>query len=353
MNPLLTSAQPAIIVGVDAHKDTHHAVVITATGSRLGDQEFSATTKGYRRLLEWAERFGCIDKIGMESIGSYSAALTGFLIDAGKEVREVNTPHPHMRARKGKDDVIDAEAAARKVLAGEATAKPKTTTGMVESIRLLSVARDSAVKTRSIALLQLQSILITAPAEIREQITAKTGRAQAARCARFRPDTAHLGDPVHAAKMALRTLAQRICFLDEEVSNLDSQLQQLVSATAPTLVSRLGIGTGHAAQFLVTAGQNIDRINSEAAFARLCGAAPIPVSSGKTHRMRLHRGGDRQANRALHMIAVCRLRYDPRSIEYMQRRIADGLSKKDVLRCLKRFIAREVFNDLKTDIGLT
>lgn len=153
--------------------------------------------------------------------------------------------------------------------------------------------------------------------------------------------------------MALRTLAQRICFLDEEVSNLDSQLQLLVSAKAPTLASRLGIGTGHAAQFLVTAGQNVDRLRSEAAFARLCGADPIPVSSGKTHRMRLHRGGDRQANRALHMIAVCRLRYDPRTIEYMQRRITDGLSKKDVLRCLKRFIAREVFNDLKTDIGLT
>ncbi len=145
----------------------------------------------------------------------------------------------------------------------------------------------------------------------------------------------------------------RLCFLDEEVSTLDSQMQLLVSATAPTLVSRLGIGTGHAAQFLVTAGQNVDRLRSEAAFARLCGAAPIPVSSGKTHRMRLHRGGDRQASRALHMIAVCRLRYDPRTIEYMQRRITDGLSKKDVLRCLKRFIAREVFNDLKTDIGLT
>lgn len=151
----------------------------------------------------------------------------------------------------------------------------------------------------------------------------------------------------------LRSLAKRIHALDDEITALDAQLEKLVATTAPTLVSRLGIGTGHGAQLLITAGQNIDRLGSDAAFARLCGVAPIPVASGRTHRMTLHRGGDRQANRALHMIAVCRLRYEPRTIDYMQRRLAEGLSKKDILRCLKRFIAREVFNDLKTDLGLT
>ncbi|MFE1472137.1 transposase [Nocardiopsis dassonvillei] len=178
------------------------------------------------------------------------------------------------------------------------------------------------------------------------------GRGKASQCARLRPDTARLDNPVQAARMALRSLARRVHDLDEEITAVQTQLDRLVARTAPTLVSRVGIGTGHAAQLLVTAGQNVDRLGSEAGLARLCGVAPVPVSSGKSHRMRLHRGGDRQANRALHMIAVCRLRYDKRTIDYMRRRSAEGLSKKDVLRCLKRFIAREVFHDLKTDLGL-
>ena len=145
----------------------------------------------------------------------------------------------------------------------------------------------------------------------------------------------------------------RIADLDSEITELERSLATLVEATAPSLISKIGIGTIHAAQLLITAGENIDQFRSEAAFARLCGAAPVPVSSGKSHRVRLHRGGDRKANRALHMIAVVRLRYDPRTIDYMQRRLTEGLSKKDVLRCLKRFIAREVFHDLKTDLGTT
>lgn len=352
MTALLTDTQPVIIAGVDAHKDTHHVVVLDGNGVRLADKQFPVTTDGYWQVLDWVTGFGVLDKIGMESTGSYSAGLARFLLDAGVEVREVNTPHAHTRARRGKTDAIDAEAAARKVLAGDATTRPKTTTGAVESIRLLTVARNSAVKARTAALVQLQDVLVTAPAHIRDHITAKGGHAQATQCARFRADMTRLDDPAQAAKLTLRTLAKRIHALDDEIAALDAQLEKLVTETAPTVISRLGIGTGHGAQLLITAGQNIDRLGSEAAFARLCGVAPIPVASGRTHRMRLHRGGDRQANRALHMIAVCRLRYDPRTTDYMQRRLAEGLSKKDILRCLKRFIAREVFNDLKTDLGL-
>ncbi|THJ64926.1 IS110 family transposase [Arthrobacter echini] len=223
----------------------------------------------------------------------------------------------------------------------------------VESVRFLTVARNSAVKARSAALVELQDVLVTAPAHVRDQITARGGHAQATQCAKLRADIIRLDDPAQAAKLTLRSLAKRIHGLDDEIAALDAQLHKLVTQTFPTVVSRLGIGTGHGAQLLITAGQNIDRLGSEAAFARLCGVAPIPVASGKTHRMRLHRGGDRQANRALHMIAVCRLRYDPRTTGYMQRRLAEGLSKKDILRCLKRFIAREVFNDVKTDFGFT
>ncbi len=319
----------------------------------LGDHRFSASSRGYREALDWLAGFGVIDKIGVESTGSYAAGITRFLLDAGIDVVEVNQPHPHLRARRGKDDKIDAEAAARKALSGQATAVPKTTTGVVESIRVLRLARESAVRSRTRTIVQLRSLMVTAPAELREQFTERSAAVLIARCAGLRPDLSRLDDPVQATKRALRVMARRIEMLDEEIAEADALLKQLVTRTAPTLTSKLAIGPGHAAQLLITAGQNIDRLHSEAAFARLCGVAPIPVSSGKTHRMRLHRGGDRQANAALHMIAVCRMRYHQPTINYVKRRLAEGLSKKDVLRCLKRFIAREVYHDLKTDLRLT
>jgi len=247
--------------------------------------------------------------------------------------------------------VIDAEAAARKAFTGEATSQPKNTFGVIEAIRILRLARESAVKSRTVALTQLGDVLVTAPAGLRESITAATSRGKATQCARLRPDMARINEPLQAAKFALRSLARRIAAFDEEIGGLDAQLKPLVATTAPSLVALVGIGTGHASQLLITAGQNIDRLNSDAAFARLCGVAPIPVSSGKTQRMRLHHGGDRQANRALYMIAICRLKYDPRTIAYLARRTAEGLSKKDAIRCLKRFIAREVYNALKHDLN--
>lgn len=342
-----------IVGGIDAHSNTHHVAALDSSGRRLGNQEFTASTRGYQEALDWLGSFGVIDKIGIESTGSYAAGLTRFLLARGVEVVEVNQPHPHLRARRGKDDAIDAEAAAMKALSGQAAVVPKTTTGVVESIRILRVSRDSAIRSRTRAQLQLRDLLITAPAQLREQITERTTAALIERCASLRPVRDNISDPFHATKYALRTLAKRIMELTAEIRDVDMVLQELVAQTTPTLVSKLAIGTGHAAQLLITAGQNIDRLHSEAAFARLCGVAPIPVSSGKTQRMRLHRGGDRQANAALHMIAVCRLRYHEPTIAYAQRRLAEGLSKKDVLRCLKRFIAREVYHDLKTDLGLT
>jgi transposase len=342
-----------IIGGIDAHSQTHHVVALDSSGRRLGSQEFPASQHGYHDALDWLAGFGVIDKIGIESTGSYAAGLTRFLLERDVEVVEVNQPHPHLRARRGKDDAIDAEAAALKALSGQATVVPKLTTGTVESIRILRVARDSAVRSRTRAQLQLRDLLITAPAALREQTTQRTTAALIERCAGLRPDPQSIAEPFHATKYALRVLARRVLELTAEIRELDKLLNELVTATAPTLITRMAIGTGHAAQLLITAGQNIDRLHSEAAFARLCGVAPIPVSSGKTHRMRLHRGGDRQANAALHMIAVCRMRYHQPTITYTERRLAEGLSKKDILRCLKRFIAREVYQDLKTDLTLT
>lgn len=339
-----------IIGGVDCHSRTHHAVALTTQGRQLGDREFPATQAGYEQLQAWLEAFGPVEAVGVESTGSYGAGLTRSLSARGVRVIEVNQPHRHTRRRRGKSDPIDAEAAARKVLAGEATALPKDSTGPVESIRQLRVVRESAVRARAVALVQLGELIVTVPAELREQLTRKTLRGQAGLCRRLQPDHQRLTDPLEAGKLALRSLAERIQVLDREISTLEDHLRALVTAVAPSTTALLGIGPCHAAQLLVTAGQNLDRLRSEAAFAHLCGTDPIPASSGKTTRYRLNPGGDRGANSALHMIAVVRLRYCTRSQEYAERRRKEGLSKKEILRCLKRYIAREVYHALRADL---
>jgi transposase len=210
------------------------------------------------------------------------------------------------------------------------------------------------VKSRSAALVQLRDIIITAPQELRDQLSyRKTLRGKATVCARLRPSARELRSPSQAAKFALRSLAQRIDSLDREIKTLDRELEQLVATAAPRTTQLLGISTGHAGQLLVTAGQNIDRLPREGSFAALCGASPIPVSSGKTTRQRLNYGGDRQANRALHLIAVCRLRYCQRTRAYAKRRTAEGKTKREIMRCLKRYIAREVYNALRADLADT
>ncbi len=340
---------PSITVGVDTHADFHHAVVIEASGARVADRQFSATATGYRQLCEWAGSFGTITQVAVESTGSYGAGLTRYAIAAGLVVVEINQPHVHTRARIGKSDPIDAEAAARKAASGQATAVAKDTTGVIESIRVVLVARDSAVRTRTRTLLQIRDLITTAPDRLRDQLRHNTTAARIDACRNLCPDTTRLDDPTEAAKHALRALARRIIDLNVEIKEHDQALGPLVTHNAPTLLARPQIGVITAAQLLVSAGQNRDRIKTEAAFARLTGVAPIPASSGKTTRMRLHRGGDRQANRALHLIVVGRLKNHPPTIAYAARRSAEGLSKKDIIRCLKRYVAREVFNALKTD----
>ena len=342
---------PRIVVGVDSHKDRHQAAVLDAQGALLGNQCFAASTDGYHELEEWLATFGEVDRVGIECTGSYAAGLTRFLRERHVAVLEVNSTHRATTARRGKDDAIDAEMAARKVLSGEASAQAKDTTGSIESIRLLKLSRESAIKARTSALLQIGDVLITAPSELREHVEAAGGlRHRVNRAGALRPDLEHLDEPLQAAKFTLRLLSRRVKNLDEEIATMDVQLSRLVEACAPNLLSCRGIGVQHAATLLITAGQNLDRLSNDGSFARLCGVAPIPISSGKTNRMRLHRGGNRQANKTLHLIAVVRLRVDPRTQAYMERRRAEGLSKRDVIRCLKRFIAREVFNALKLDL---
>lgn len=341
-----------VIGGVDAHADTHHAAALDDRGQLLGARSFAVSAAGYSELLAWLQGFGELDRIGVESTGSYAAGLTRHLVSQGVSVFEVNQPHAHTRRRRGKTDAIDAEMAARHALSLAQPVIPKQTTGTVEAIRQLRVARESAVKSRSIAMVQLRDLILTAPSGLREQLqTRKSLKGMAALCRRLRPHAETIDQPIDAAKFALRSLARRIAALDDEIAELDAQLRPLVAAAAPRTTALLGISTGHAGQLLTTAGQNIERLHSEGAFAALCGASPIPVASGKRGRYRLNPGGDRQANRALHLIAVCRLRYCPRTRDYAARRTTEGKTQKEIMRCLKRYIAREVYRSLSVDLA--
>lgn len=342
-----------VVAGVDTHKDTHHAAVLDLAGRAWGSREFPTTPTGYRELLTWVASFGVIDKIGIELTGSYGAALTRYLVTAGVEVVEVNTTDKATRARRGKDDAIDAHAAAQKVLSGMAEATPKDTTGASEAIRQLTAARDLAIKQRTQTMNQLRALIVTADQDLRENLRNLT-RARLLNTLRsLRPNHTRLADPLQATKVTLRRLAWRVHYLDAEINDADTELETLVAATAPTLLARPGIGTHSAARFIITAADNAGRIHSSAAFARLCGTAPIPVSSGKTHRMRLHRGGDRRANSALHLTVIRRIRTDPATRAYITKKNAHNRSKKDAIRCLKRYLAREVFNALKADLILS
>jgi transposase len=339
-----------VIGGVDTHQRTHHVVVIDHDGRRLGDAEFAATSTGYGELLDWVAGHGLIDKIGVESTGSYGAGLTRRLLAAGIDVIEVNRPDKTTRARHGKSDPIDAESAARQVLAGTATARPKLTTGIVEAIRMVKIPRDSAVKDRTRAYAQLRDLATTAPAEIHDQLIGRTGKQRVKIAAGYRPDPTRLHEPTHMAKQALRTLARRIQALNAEIAEADKTLTRLTRQAVPTLLAMRQVGPQIAAQLVITAGQNPHRLRHEAAFAKLCGVAPIPASSGKTRRMRLSRGGDRQANSALYLIVIGRLKNDPDTRAYATRREAEGLSKKDIIRCLKRHLARTTYRALTNDL---
>ena len=340
-----------IVAGVDTHKETHHVAVTDLAGQLIGDRAFPVTRAGYQALLDWVAGHGLIDRVGVELTGSYGAGLTRFLTAAGVTVIEVNTTDKATRARRGKDDRTDAIAAAGKVLSGMATATPKDTTGLVEAIRVIRLARDSAVRNRTKALNQLKDLRITAPAQLRDSLESLSLPQLARLAASFRPDRSRLVDPTQASKLAMKRLGIRVQTLNDEIRDADKDLQDLVQQTAPTLLSHHGIGVHTAAQFLVTAGANISRIRSDAAFARICGAAPIPMSSGKTTRMRLHRGGDRQANSALHMIVVGRFKNHKPTIDYRDRKLAQGHSKRDIIRALKRLVAREVYYALKHDLN--
>lgn len=335
--------------GVDTHGKTHHAAVVDQIGRVLGDQEFPATTAGYRALLTWLRRFGQVDKIGVEGSGTYGAGLARYLAAERVELVEVDRPDRKTRRAKGKSDPIDAIAAAQAALSRRASGAPKTRTGPVEAIRALRVARRGAVKARTAALNQLHGLVVSAPEPLHAELTGLPTTDLVRRCADLAVDEARMIDPIHATAAALRAIATRVQALDAEIAQADKRLRPTVAKTAPRLSALFGAGPEVAGQLLATAGDNPQRLRSEAALAHLCGAAPIPASSGRTDRHRLNRGGDRAANNALHTIALCRMRYDPRTRAYVDRRTKQGLTKKEIMRCLKRYIVREVHTALIAD----
>src|SRR6266508_3254593 len=269
----MTDQRSAVVAGVDAHTDEHHVAVLDAQGRLLATTAFPTSAEGYTQLIEWLRRHGPIDRVGVESTGAYAAGLVRALLAEGIRVVEVNQPHPHARQRLGKSDPIDAELAARAALSGTVTAVPKRTSGIVEAIRQLAVVRAGALKARTAALQQLDDLIITTPEQLRSELRrGRTLKARAALCLRLRPDIERLAEPAQAAKLALRSLASRVDQLDQEIRELDQQLEKLVAAAAPRTLQLFGVGTQGASQLLVTAGQNIQRLRNEAAFAKICGA---------------------------------------------------------------------------------
>jgi transposase len=345
-----TIEQEQVTGGVDTHCDTHAAAALDALGRVLGSAQFPTTPAGYRALLGWLRGFGELLRVGVEGTGSYGAGVARHLRADGVEVVEVDRPDRKTRRAKGKSDPIDAIAAARAVQAGEATGVPKTRTGVVEAIRALRVARRTAVKARTQAANQLHALVVTAPEPLRAGLRGLSTPELVGVAAALRPGVV-TADPLVGTKLALRSLARRHLGLSEEVAELDEALDVLVAKAAPGLLAVMGVGVEVAGQLLVTAGDNPDRLHSEAAFAQLCGVAPLPASSGRTTgRHRLSRGGDRQANSALYTIVLSRLRWDRRTRAYVERRERE-LSKPEIIRCLKRYVAREVYQAL-TATGL-
>ena len=344
MTTTTTGRDTSVVAGVDTHKDTHHfAVLAVGTGARLGDLKVPATPAGYDQLLSFVASFGAIRLIGIEGTSSYGAGLARSLATAGVSIREVIRPKRAQR-RRGKSDPIDAYAAAAQALAEPETLPvAKTNDGPVEQIRVLMAVRRSAMKARVAAHRQITCLLITAPEALKARFTDLTGNRLIDTLATTRPGPATTSVSA-ATGQALRRLARRHQNLTAEIDEIDTELHTLTIQAAPTMLATKGYGVITTATLLISAGDNPDRLRTEASFAALCGAAPIPASSGKTTRHRLNRGGDRQGNWALHQIALVRLSTDTRTKTYAAKLRAAGKSKKDVLRCLKRAIAREAWH---------
>jgi transposase len=333
-----------VTAGADTHRDTHMIAALDQRGAERGVREFATDPTGHDDILDWLETFGTIVRIGVEGTGAYGAGLCRLMQRHDIDVVEVTRGDRQERRSHGKSDPVDAVAAARAARSGKAVAQPKSRTGSVEAIRALRLVGRSATRGRTGAINQMRAFVVTAPDEIREEFRGLTIRQLVTRAARLRP-----GDPTTATgatKFALRELARRIQTLDTQLARVNAILGPLVAATAPGLVARHGIGTDTAATLLLTAGDSPERLRSEASFAHLGGSAPIDASSGLIKRKRLNPRGDWIANEALWRIVMVRMSAEPRTRAYVTRRTLEGKSRREIMRCLKRYVAREVYRDL-------
>jgi transposase len=337
----MTTIARTITGGVDTHLDVHVAAALDERGALLGTESFPTTPRGYVALLDWLGAFGTVELVGVEGTGSYGAGLTRHLHRRGVAVVEVDRPNRQKRRRQGKSDTLDAVSAARAAQGGDANGSAKTRTGNVEAMRVLRVARSSARRSRTQAINQMRSLISTAPDELRAELRDLSIYKVLELASAYR----HTGrtDVTGVTKLTLRMLARRALALEGEVKEIDRILKTLVAETAPELRAIDGVGTDVASALLVAAGDNPERLKNEATFAKLCGVSPLDASSGKQERHRLNRGGDRQANSALWHIVFTRMVNDPRTKHYIERRMKDGRTKKEAIRCLKRYVAREVF----------
>ena len=337
--------RPAITGGVDTHSEVHVAAALDPVGGLLGTREFPATAAGYASLLGWLGKFGDVALVGVEGTGSYGAGLARYLAARGVRVVEVDRADRQDRRRKGKSDPLDAVSAARAAQSGRASGEPKGRDGAVEAIRALMVAKRSARNERTQAINQARALNLTGPDDLRARYARKRAAALAEAIAALRPRP---GDAAgYAVRTALRELGRRVEFLDAQIERLDDLIVPLVAVRAAGLLSLYGIGPDTAAMLLIAAGDHPGRLRSEAAWAHMCAVAPIPASSGKTRRHRLNRGGNREASHALWRIVITRMSAHPATRAYVKRRTAEGLSKKDIIRCLKRYVAREVYPYLR------
>jgi transposase len=341
----IVEADRAVTGGVDTHLDVHVAAALDPIGGVLGVKSFPTNPAGYRALLAWMSKFGPVSRVGVEGTGAYGAGLARFLRRSGVEVIEVDRPNRQTRRHQGKSDPVDAMEAARAAQSGRASGVAKSRDGNVEAIRALLVAKRSARDQRIKTLNQIRHLGFTAPDQLRERFRSLTAFALQHETAALRPRVGN--DPVlYATKVALQSLGRRAVALDEELARIEDLLGDLVAETAPSLLALHGLGVDTAASLLVAAGDNPQRMRSEAAWAHLCGVSPIEASSGKVTRHRLNRGGNRQANAALWRIVMVRMVSHPPTRAYVERRTAEGRSKLEIIRVLKRYVAREVYHHL-------
>ncbi len=334
-----------IVIGVDTHKHTHTAGVVNAsTGTELGDLTVNTDPRGYDMLVEFADQHDGTRVWAIEGTGSYGAGLARHLHAAGEWVIELDRPNRPARRHGAKSDLIDAYRAAREALSRATLASPRAPgTRAALSVRL--AARRSAIEAATAAQRQLNALAIAAPEPLRARLREHTIRTMIPIAARLRGHTSWDHETVETAHV-LRALAKRIIALETEAADHEHALTVTVKSWRPDLLDLCGVGPINAA-IILCAWSHHDRIHSDAAFAMLAGTAPIPTSSGQTVRYRLNRSGDRQLNQALHNIAICRLRYDPTTRAYAERRHAEGKTNREIRRCLKRYITRQLFRQLQ------